>query len=243
MRLTLRIQRKSRLSDKKCELCLLSAVARTRTKAKQESYHHGDLKRALVETSIELLREGGVEALNVAEAGRRLGVSSAAPYKHFRDRRELVRAVAAEGNRRLSQHILVTVGEEPDPQKAFALAGVAYVEWAASNAALYRVTFDPANIEFAATEHEGVEAPKTLESMATFWPELAELVRSAQPLSAEHPLVMELAGRALAHGLASLFVNGVFASLGIEEKQARRLARAVVGLSPEPPNRRRTRAR
>ncbi len=236
------IQGKSLADDKNVSLAYFWPVARAKTKPKQDSYHHGDLKRALVETSIELLREGGVDALSVAEAGRRLGVSSAAPYKHFADRRELLRAVAAEGNRRLTEHILRTVGSEADPEKAFAWAGVAYVEWAANNAALYRVTFDPANIEFASTEHEGVEAPSALEGMATFWPNLAALVRSKKPLTAQDPLVSELAGRALAHGLASLFVNGVFASLGIEQGQAKRLAQAVVGLEPDaPPGRARSR--
>jgi AcrR family transcriptional regulator len=208
-------------------------VPRTKAPTKQRSYHHGDLRRALVETSIELLEEGGVEALSVAEAGRRLGVSSAAPYKHFADRRELLHAVAAEGNRRLTEHIIETVGAERDPRTAFALSGVAYIEWAANNAALYRVTFDPANIEFSSTDHEGARPPEGLESMATFWPSLAARVRANEPLTAEDPLLEELAGRALAHGMASLFVNGVFASLGIGTTHARRLARAVVGLSPE----------
>jgi AcrR family transcriptional regulator len=113
------------------------------------------------------LREGGVGALNIAEAGRRLGVSSAAPYKHFADKRELLRAVAAEGNRRLGSH------------------------------------------------------------------SLSALVRSNEPLTIDHPVIAELSGRALAHGPASLFVNGVLASIGIDDKQARRLARAVVGLEPE----------
>jgi hypothetical protein len=69
--------------------------------------------------------------------------------------------------------------------------------------------------------------------MATFWPSLSALVRSKEPLTIDHPVIAELSGRALAHGLASLFVNGVLASIGIDDKQARRLARAVVGLEPE----------
>lgn len=212
-------------------------------RATKANYHHGDLKRALIETSIELLREGGLDALNVAEAGRRLGVSSAAPYKHFKDRKELLRAVAAEGNRRLAARIVEVVDGEVDPVKAFALAGVAYVTWAAENPALYRATFDPVHIEFSSTDHEDVEVPSSLESMTTFWPDLARLVRSRRPLRTDEPLVLELAGRALAHGLASLFVNGVFSSLGIEAEHAGRLMRAVVGLPPEAKPRRHPKSR
>lgn len=200
----------------------------------RKAYHHGDLKRALVETSIELLRTEGMEALSVAEAGRRLGVSSAAPYRHFKDRKELFRAIAAEGNRLLTAAILKEIGDEKDPEAAFALAGVGYVVWAAENPELYRVTFDPNNIEFGGASAEGTEPPpESLESMADFWPSLAPCLNGKRPLSPEDPIIVELAGRALAHGLASLFVNGVFASLGISPGVARRVARATMGLSPQ----------
>lgn len=199
-----------------------------------KAYHHGDLKRALVEISIELIEAEGGEALSVAEAGRRLGVSSAAPYRHFEDKKALLRAVAAEGNRQLSGAVIAEVGQEQDPQQAFALAGVGYVVWAAAHPELYRVTFDPDHIEFAATEHEDIELPPPpLEKMATFWPSLALHVNEQDSLSPNDPIVQELAGRALAHGLASLFVNGVFRSLGIAPEVARRLARATMGLEPE----------
>lgn len=203
-------------------------------RAKDESrYHHGDLERALVVIGIQLLEEGGVDALNVAEAARRLGVSSAAPYKHFRDRKALLVAIAAEGNRRLSQSLVAAVGNENDPAVAFALSGVAYVRWAAENPALYRVTLDPAYTAFAAPGSSDLKPPKGLESMATFWTDLVERVRSDEPLASTEPVVRELAGRALAHGLASLFAQGVFASIGIDDSQATRLARAVTGLPSE----------
>ena len=65
--------------------------------------------------------------------------------------------------------------------------------------------------------------------MDTFWPELATLVRSGAALSATHPLMEQLRGRALAQGVASLFVSGVFSSLGITTADAERIARAVTG--------------
>ncbi|KFA91693.1 TetR/AcrR family transcriptional regulator [Archangium violaceum] len=192
-------------------------------------YHHGDLKRALLEASIELIREEGVDALTVAEVGRRVGVSSAAPYKHFADRQALLRALAEEGNRQMSEALVAAARGSTDPLEAFRLSGVAYIRWAAENPALYRIATDPAYTDYTSTEHD-VDAPEALKgSLETFWPELAALVRSGAAIPGSHPLVQQLRGRALAQGVASLFVSGVFASLGITTADAERLARAVTG--------------
>lgn len=192
-------------------------------------YHHGDLKRALLEASIELIREEGVDALTVAEVGRRVGVSSAAPYKHFADRPALLRALAEEGNRQMSEALVAAARGSTDPLEAFRLSGVAYIRWAAENPALYRIATDPTYIDYTSTEHQ-VDAPEALKgSLEAFWPELGALVRSGAAIPGSHPLVQQLRGRALAQGVASLFVSGVFASLGITTADAERIARAVTG--------------
>ncbi|QRN96016.1 TetR/AcrR family transcriptional regulator [Archangium violaceum] len=192
-------------------------------------YHHGDLKHALLEASIELLREEGVDALTVAEVGRRVGVSSAAPYKHFADRQALLRAIAAEGDRRLGEAIVAAAGKTTDPREAFRLSGIAYICWAAENPALYRIATDPAHIDYASTPPD-VHPPEALKgSMETFWTELAALVCSGAAIPASHPLMEQLRGRALAQGVASLFVSGAFSSLGITTADAGRIARAVTG--------------
>jgi AcrR family transcriptional regulator len=198
-------------------------------KTRTRPYHHGDLKRALLEASIELIREEGVDALTVAEVGRRVGVSSAAPYKHFADRQALLRALAVEGNRRLGEALVAAAGGSTESREAFRLSGVAYIRWAAENPALHRIATDPAYIDYAAPPPD-VHAPEALEgSMETFWTELAALVRSGAALPASHPLMEQLRGRALALGVASLFVSGAFASLGITTADAERIARAVTG--------------
>lgn len=192
-------------------------------------YHHGNLKQALLEASIGLIREEGVDALTVAEVGRRVGVSSAAPYKHFADRQALLRALAEEGNRRLGEAIIEATRGSTEPGEAFRLSGVAYIRWAAENPALYRITTDPSYIDYASAPPE-TSAPEALKrAMETFWPDLAALVRSGAAVPATHPLMQQLRGRALAHGVASLFVSGAFASLGITTADAERIARAVTG--------------
>jgi AcrR family transcriptional regulator len=199
-----------------------------KTSTRPRPYHHGNLKQALLEASIALIEEEGVDALTVAEVGRRVGVSSAAPYKHFEDRQALLRALAVEGNRRLGEALVAAAGANTDPREAFRLSGVAYIRWAAENPALHRIATDPAYIDYAATQPD-VDPPEALKgTMETFWTELAALVRSGAALPASHPLVEQLRGRALALGVASLFVNGIFASLGITTADAERIARAVL---------------
>lgn len=65
--------------------------------------------------------------------------------------------------------------------------------------------------------------------METFWTDLSGLIRSGGTIPAGHPLVEQLRGRALAHGVANFFVSGIFESLGITAEDAERVARAVIG--------------
>jgi len=58
------------------------------------TYHHGDLRRALLDATVDIVEERGVNGVNMAEAARRAGVSSGAPYKHFRDKDDLLAALA-----------------------------------------------------------------------------------------------------------------------------------------------------
>jgi AcrR family transcriptional regulator len=73
----------------------------TRTKAgapaSRTGYHHGDLRRALLDASLALVAEGGIGALSLREVARKAGVSHNAPYHHFKDRGSLLAALAEEG--------------------------------------------------------------------------------------------------------------------------------------------------
>src|SRR3954451_8317311 len=78
---------------------------------RRATYHHGDLRAALVTAALELVAEKGVAGLSVAEAARRAGVSSAAPYRHFASRTALLSAAATVAGRRLSEQMEAAVEE------------------------------------------------------------------------------------------------------------------------------------
>ncbi|CAN7440211.1 TetR/AcrR family transcriptional regulator [Phenylobacterium sp. LjRoot219] len=106
------------------------------------SYHHGDLRRALVDAARRLVEsEGGSAAMSLRAVAREAGVSPAAPYHHFKDKSELMGAVAAEGWALVSTAVFEASQANPGDQLAPALA---YVTFARERPALYRVMFDNA---------------------------------------------------------------------------------------------------
>lgn len=110
--------------------------------AKGGRYHHGDLRSALVEAAAGIIAERGVRDFSLAEASRRLGVTTAAPYRHFADRDELLAAVAA---RALSVFAAMLSGAtdaaDTPAQRLAAMAG-AYVRFAAQQRPLFDTIFN-----------------------------------------------------------------------------------------------------
>src|SRR5829696_8419748 len=90
-------------------------------------YHHGDLRRALVDTARRLLESEGPSALSLRAVAREAGVSPAAPYHHFKDKGELLDAVAQEGWQLLDQALADAKSKAPSLKEAMTGLGVAYV--------------------------------------------------------------------------------------------------------------------
>jgi AcrR family transcriptional regulator len=102
-------------------------------------YHHGDLRAALVKAAATAIERGGHEHLSLRELAESLGVSRAAPYRHFADRRALLAAVAADGFERLTAIHRDAVGKTP--QARLAAAGRGYLAFAADRPQLFRLMF------------------------------------------------------------------------------------------------------
>ncbi len=111
--------------------------------AESRPYHHGDLRRALVDAARRILESEGPTALSLRAVAREAGVSPAAPYHHFKDKSELLDAVAQEGWDMLEEKMAEAKGQAVGHAQLNAL-GVAYVCFARDNPALYRVMYDSA---------------------------------------------------------------------------------------------------
>src|SRR5829696_6591713 len=110
-----------------------------------DSYHHGDLRRALIDATLELLEEG--EEPSLRAVARRAGVSHTAPYHYFADRRNLVAAVAEEGLVAFREALERGASKAVGPPGRLLEAGVAYVRFAVENPARFRLMFSAALAE------------------------------------------------------------------------------------------------
>ena len=172
---------------------------------RRRGYHHGDLREALVQAALELIAEKGPVGFTVAEAARSAGVSPAAPYRHFRDRDELIADVARRGFVRFEAELDQAWNNGlPDPFTAFTRVGKAYLAFARSEPAYYSAMFE-AGLPLHAYP-DLVEAGERA---------FAVLRRSAETLAARLPaaqrppgLMMGLHVWSLSHGVASLFARG-----------------------------------
>jgi AcrR family transcriptional regulator len=96
---------------------------------KRGSYHHGDLRAALVDAALALIAERGIEALSVAEVARRTEVSAAAPYRHFPTREALLQATAIRAAELLAADLRECLELTDDPVEALAIAANVYVRF------------------------------------------------------------------------------------------------------------------
>ena len=105
-------------------------------------YHHGDLRQQLISATRSLVEAKGPDGFSVSEACRTAGVSTAAPYKHFADRTEMLQAVALEGFVEMTEAFHRSLdGPEPGTVNAISRIGAAYVRFAEANPETFRMMF------------------------------------------------------------------------------------------------------
>ncbi|MET8147804.1 TetR/AcrR family transcriptional regulator [Actinoplanes sp. NPDC049668] len=184
-------------------------------------YHHGDLRAALIDTSFALLAEQGLERFSVAAVARRLGVSSAAPYRHFPDRIHLLGAVSAAAARDLRAAIAAAAeAAGPDPADRLAAAAGAYVRYVARTGAGIHVIY--------AAELYGLADDARREQARALMTTLLDLAAATGPRSYEAAVLLIEATLAVAHGYTSLYAEGFFArkSNNVDDVAARACAAA-----------------
>jgi AcrR family transcriptional regulator len=124
----------------------------------ERAYHHGDLRRALIDAGSALLREDQNWNFSLREVARKAGVSHNAPYNHFVDKHELLAAVAAVGFEELRDRMLSSIRGIENPKTALIKTGVVYVNFGLENPARYRLMFG------SALAHSGTAGSQLLES-------------------------------------------------------------------------------
>lgn len=170
------------------------------SRAKSGRYHHGDLKAALVDAAVALIAEQGLRGFSLAEASRRVGVSAAAPYRHFADRDELLAAVAVRALRTFADMVAEEGGQDR-PELQLAAMASAYVRFAAEQRALFDALFN--------AELDKSRYPELTRAWAPI-DALLDLVNEICPGDKATAAALAAALEATAHGHATLLRDGEY---------------------------------
>ena len=168
-------------------------------------YHHGNLKEALVRAALELIAQKGPAGFTFADAARWAGVSAAAPYRHFRDREELLADVALRGYQEFAAALNHAWADgRPDVHTAFNRLGKAYLNFARSEPAYYSAMFE-AGISLDANPALRTAADSAFAALRN----AVEQVVATMPAATRPPvMMMALHIWTMTHGIASLFGRG-----------------------------------
>jgi AcrR family transcriptional regulator len=168
----------------------------------RRGYHHGNLREALIRGALALIAEKGPAGFTIADAARSAGVSPAAPYRHFRDRDDLMADVARLGFEEFAARLAAAWNDgRPDLLGAFENVGKAYLAFAREEPAFYAAMFE------AGTPAEPTpELRQSSERAFGVLREAAEAICQTLPKEKRPPAgMMALHVWAMAHGIASLF--------------------------------------
>jgi AcrR family transcriptional regulator len=196
--------------------------------AAAKPYHHGDLRRVLVEAALQLVSEDGMEAVSVREAARRAGVSPGAPFRHFPSRDALMQAVAEEAQRRFRAEIEAALAASPagDPLGRFRALGLAYLRWAMRNPTHFEVISSRRLFDH---DRAAAVSSDNAELIALTERTLADAFAAGQLRNPDLKGV-QIAGRALVYGFARMNIDGHFPRWGVAAPEAERTAAAILDL-------------
>jgi AcrR family transcriptional regulator len=168
-------------------------------------YHHGNLREALIRAALELIARKGTAGFTFAEAARFAGVSPAAPYRHFRDRDELMASVALRGFEQFEAALKRAWDNgRPDAFTALDRLGTAYLEFARGEPAFYSAMFE-AGVPVSANTGLREASERAFAVLRG----AADAVCAVMPTAGRPPaLMVALHIWAMAHGVASLFGRG-----------------------------------
>jgi AcrR family transcriptional regulator len=172
----------------------------------ERGYHHGNLKEALLQAALDLIAKKGAAGFTFADAARIAGVSPAAPYRHFRDRDELLSSIAQRGFEQFEAALSQAWDDgRPDTVTAFERVGKAYLAFAREQPSFYSAMFESGvAADVSASLHAAGERAFAVIRAA------AERLAALAPQGTPRPpaLMMALHIWSMSHGIASLFARG-----------------------------------
>ena len=175
------------------------------TRKPRDRYHHGDLRRALLQAAVQTIQTHGVDGLTLRAVGHSLDVSRTALYRHFTDKAALLAAVAAEGFRGLRQDLVGAWEKGGRGRAGFEAMGIAYVQFAVRHPSHYRVMFG-ADISAATSPELAEEGDGAFQALVN-----AIVVQQQDgTVRGDDPLQLALYIWSIVHGIAMLAIDRRF---------------------------------
>jgi AcrR family transcriptional regulator len=170
-------------------------------KLRKVAYHHGNLRSALLDAALDLVREEGLGAISLREVARRAGVSHAAPAHHFGDKAGLLTALATQGFELFAAALRAGAARAERPEDRLSWAGLAYVMFAAENRAYFEIMFRPELLH--------VDDEELTRASNDAYAELTGGVKLMFPNASEAEAeLLAIKAWSEAHGLATLWLHG-----------------------------------
>ena len=194
------------------------------THGKRGKYHHGDLRAALIKSALSLIQDKGLDALTLRAAARQAGVSHAAPYRHYRDKEALLAAVVEACFIELLETLEAARSEHDDPLERLKSLAVAYIEYAITNRAQFKVMFGPA-------VKNKTDYPSLVEVTDRTFELLTSTTRACQEsgvISEGNTLRIAVSAWSMIHGLTALYLDRQLEVVGFEQDDPKHLAEMVL---------------
>lgn len=186
-----------------------------------KSYHHGDLKNALIQAGIAILSKEGLSGLSLRKVAQRAGVSHSAPYSHFPDKQSLIAAISTEGFHQLYSELNAAIAPYADDPKRQLLEGTrAYARFAMKHT-------DAFKIMFSGVLEKEKEYPAFVEISHKTFERVVDIVRACQDagiLRSTSPELMAVAVWGQVHGIVSLALEGQISHTVLDDHTALDLA-------------------
>jgi len=193
---------------------------------KKKTYHHGDLKNALIKAGVEILAKDGVSGLSLRKVASRAGVSHTAPYAHFTDKQSLIAAISTEGFRQLYERVNVVVEEyKTKPSIQLVETAWAYVQFALDDRDRFKVMFsgvlekEKEYPEFVEESHRNFQLVKTV----------VEANQAAGVLQSGPSDLVALSAWCMIHGFIMLLLEGQISHTALEQRDLRGLVEFQLG--------------
>jgi AcrR family transcriptional regulator len=193
---------------------------------KKKTYHHGDLKNALIKAGVEILARDGAGGLSLRKVASKAGVSHTAPYSHFADKQALIAAISTEGFRQLYERLSAVAEEyKTRPSRQLVEVAWAYVQFALDDRDRFKVMFsgvlekEKEYPEFVAESQRNFQLVKTV----------VEANQAAGVLRNGPSDLVALSAWDMVHGFIMLLLEGQISHAVLEQKSLRELVEFQLG--------------